>query len=149
MATPLTDYARNVLTIADQVALRKKHEYVGTDHILLGLLQQGRGVAVAILGRHEIDLDRVRHALEHVVPDGERAAIVEKRPHTPRVKNVIRFAEEEAEFLGNDYIGTEHILLGLLREPDSLGGQLLSNFGLKVDEVRKEVVDLLSGEAET
>jgi ATP-dependent Clp protease ATP-binding subunit ClpA len=139
----LSDRARKVMALANQEAQRFNHEYIGTEHILLGLLDEGKGVAANVLKNLEVNLCRVRLEVEGLVKSSPDRVTMGKLPQTPRAKKVIEYAIEEARELGHDYIGTEHLLLGLLRERDGIAAQVLMNFGLELDGVRKEIVDLL------
>jgi hypothetical protein len=137
-----TDRARKVMQLANQEAQRFNHEYIGTEHILLGLVKEGAGVAANVLASLGVDLRKVRLEVEKVVhhPWMVRAG---KLPHTPRAKKVIEYAVEEARNLGHHYVGTEHLLLGLLREDEGVAACLLRNLGLELEHVRKEVLSLL------
>ncbi len=139
-----TDRARMVLQFANQEALRLNHEYVATEHILLGLIKEGSGVAANVLKNlYGLDLRMVRLEVEKVVEIGPREVILGKLPQTPRAKKIIEYAIEEAKNLGHKYVGTEHILLGLLREQDGGAAFVLMNLGLKLKEVREKVRSLL------
>jgi len=137
-----TDRARKVMLFANQEALRCNHEYIGTEHILLGLLKEGSGVAVRVLRNSGIDLRNIRHEVEKLVPSGPHQVPMGRFPHTPRTKRVIEYSTDEAKNLNHDYVGTEHILLGLLREEESVASQVLMNLGLRINEVRKEILNL-------
>src|SRR5437660_7507015 len=111
-----TDRARKVMHLANQEAQRLQHEYIGTEHILLGLIQEGSGVAANVLKNLDVDLRKVRAEVEKLVQCSPEVAVPGKRPQTPRAKKVIEYAIEEAHKLNHNYVGTEHLLLGLLRE---------------------------------
>ena len=138
-----TDRARRVMGLANQEAMRFNHESIGTEHILLGLIKEGSGVAANVLRNLGVDLKRVRLEIEKKVPSGHDMVTVGRLPFTPRAKKVIELAFEEARALGHNYVGTEHLLLGLLRESDGVAAQVLVEQGLKLDEVREEVLKLL------
>jgi len=138
-----TDRARKVMQLANQEAQRLNHEYIGTDHILLGLVKEGAGVAANVLKNLNIDLNRIRLEVEKIVQSGPEQVVVGKLPITPRAKQAIEFSIEEARLLNHNYVGTEHILLGLLREPDTVAGQVLMNLLLKSEDVRCSVIQLL------
>jgi len=138
-----TDRARKVMQLANQEAQRFNHEYIGTEHILLGLIKEGSGVAANVLKNLDIDLRKIRLEVEKLVQSGPDMVTMGKLPHTPRAKKVIEFAMEEARNLNHNYVGTEHILLGLLREQEGVAAQVLMNLGLKLEEVREEVLNLL------
>jgi hypothetical protein len=141
-----TDRARKVLQLANQEAQRFNHEYIGTEHILLGLVKVGAGVAANVLKNFDIDLRKIRLEVEKIVQPGPDAVFWGKLPQTPRAKQVINYAIEEAKNLKNNYVGTEHLLLGLIREEDTVAGQVLLNLGLRQQDVRKEVLQLLGYE---
>jgi ATP-dependent Clp protease ATP-binding subunit ClpC len=143
-----TDRARKVMALANQEAQRFNHEYVGTEHILLGLVKEGQGVAANVLHNLQVDLKKIRLEVEKIVKSGPAMVTMGKLPQTPRAKKVIEFAIEEARNLGHNYVGTEHLLLGLLREHDGVAAQVLMNLGLKLDEVRAEVLNILGANAE-
>jgi len=139
----LTDRARKVMALANQEAQRFNHEYIGTEHILLGLVKEGSGVGANVLKHLEIDLRKVRLEVEKLVKSGPDMVTMGKLPQTPRAKKVIEYAIEEARSLNHNYVGTEHLLLGLLREQDGVAAQVLMNLGLKLEDVREEVLNLL------
>ncbi len=139
----LTDRARKVMALANQEAQRFNHEYIGTEHILLGLVKEGSGVGANVLKNLGVDLRRVRLEVEKLVKSGPEMVTLGKLPQTPRAKKVIEYAIEEARNLNHNYVGTEHLLLGLLREHDGVAAQVLMNLGLKLEDVREEVLNLL------
>ncbi|MEO1496751.1 MAG: ATP-dependent Clp protease ATP-binding subunit [Planctomycetota bacterium] len=148
-----TDRARKVMQLANQEAQRFNHEYIGTEHVLLGLIKEGSGVAANVLKNLDVDLRKIRLEVEKLVQSGPDMVTMGKLPQTPRAKKVIEYSMEEARNLNHNYVGTEHILLGLLREQEGVAAQVLMNLGLKLDEVREEVLNLLghgieSGEGE-
>src|SRR6202521_6191591 len=138
-----TDRARKVMALANQEAQRFNHEYIGTEHILLGLVKEGSGVGANVLKNLDVDLRKVRLEVERLVKSGPDMVTMGKLPQTPRAKKVIEYAMEEARNLNHNYVGTEHILLGLLREQEGVAAQVLMNLGLKLEEVREEVLNLL------
>jgi len=138
-----TDRARKVMALANQEAQRLNHEYIGTEHILLGLVKEGSGVGANVLRNLDVDLRRVRLEVEKLVKAGPEMVTMGKLPQTPRAKKVIEYAIEEARNLNHNYVGTEHLLLGLLREHDGVAAQVLINLGLKLEDVREEVLNLL------
>ena len=143
-----TDRARKVMQLANQEAQRFNHEYIGTEHILLGLIKEGSGVAANVLKNLDVDLRKIRLEVEKLVQSGPDMVTMGKLPQTPRAKKVIEYSMEEARSLNHNYVGTEHILLGLLREQEGVAAQVLMNLGLKLEEVRDEVLNLLGhGEA--
>jgi ATP-dependent Clp protease ATP-binding subunit ClpC len=131
------------MQLANQEAQRFNHEYIGTEHILLGLIKEGSGVAANVLKNLEVDLRKIRLEVEKLVQSGPDMVTMGKLPQTPRAKKVIEYSMEEARNLGHNYVGTEHILLGLLREQEGVAAQVLMNLGLKLEEVREEVLSLL------
>ncbi len=142
-----TDRARKVMQLANQEAQRFNHEYIGTEHILLGLVKEGSGVAANVLKNLDVDLRKIRLEVEKLVQSGPEMVTMGKLPQTPRAKKVIEYSMEEARNLNHNYVGTEHILLGLLREQEGVAAQVLMNLGLKLEEVREEVLNLLGHES--
>jgi ATP-dependent Clp protease ATP-binding subunit ClpC len=138
-----TDRARKVMQLANQEAQRFNHEYIGTEHILLGLVKEGSGVAANVLKNLDIDLRKIRLEVEKLVQSGPEMVTNVKLPQTPRAKKVIEYSMEEARNLNHNYVGTEHILLGLLREQEGVAAQVLMNLGMKLEDVREEVLNLL------
>ncbi len=143
-----TDRARKVMALANQEAQRFNHEYIGTEHILLGLVKEGSGVGANVLKNLDVDLRKVRLEVEKLVKSGPETVTMGKLPQTPRTKKVIEYAIEEARNLNHNYVGTEHLLLGLLREQDGVAAQVLMNLNLKLEDVREEVLNLLGASAE-
>jgi ATP-dependent Clp protease ATP-binding subunit ClpA len=138
-----TDRARKVMQLANQEAQRFGHQYIGTEHILLGLISEGSGVAANALENLGIDPAKVRREIELIVQSGPDMVTMGKLPQTPRAKKVIEYAVEEARGLNHDYVGTEHLLLGLVREVEGVAGQVLMHLGLKLQVLRDEVMKLL------
>ena len=138
-----TDRARKVMQLANQEAQRFNHEYIGTEHVLLGLVKEGSGVAANVLKNLDVDLRKIRLEVEKLVQSGPEMVTMGKLPQTPRAKKVIEYSMEEARNLNHNYVGTEHILLGLLREQEGVAAQVLMNLGLKLEDVREEVLNLL------
>jgi ATP-dependent Clp protease ATP-binding subunit ClpC len=131
------------MQLANQEAQRFNHEYIGTEHVLLGLVKEGSGVAANVLKNLDVDLRKIRLEVEKLVQSGPEMVTMGKLPQTPRAKKVIEYSMEEARNLNHNYVGTEHILLGLLREQEGVAAQVLMNLGLKLEEVREEVLNLL------
>ncbi len=144
-----TDRARKVMQLANQEAQRFNHEYIGTEHILLGLVKEGTGVAANVLKNLDIDLRKIRLEVEKIVQAGPDMVTMGKLPQTPRAKKVIEYSIEEARTLNHNYVGTEHLLLGLLREQEGVAAQVLMNLGLKLEDVREEVLNLLGHNMES
>ena len=138
-----TDRARKVMQLANQEAQRFNHEYIGTEHILLGLVKEGSGVAANVLKNLDVDLRKIRLEVEKIVQSGPDMVTMGKLPQTPRVRQILQYAMEEACSLDHRYVGTEHLLLGLLREQEGVAAQVLMNMGLKLEDVRGEIVRLL------
>lgn len=138
-----TDRAKKVMSFARQEAMKFNHEYIGTEHVLLGLVQEGSGVAANVLKNMSIDLEKIRHEVEKIVKTGPSMVTMGQLPFTPRAKKVLELSLEEASQLSHNYIGTEHLLLGLIRENEGIAAQVLMNLGIKLDEVREEVLEFL------
>jgi Clp amino terminal domain, pathogenicity island component len=137
-----TNRARNVMQQAKEEAIRFHHEYIGTEHILLGLIREGSSVAADVLKNLDLDLQKVRAEVERIVHSGpDDVVFLGRMSQTPRVKQALRYAVEEAENRGQDYVGTEHLLLGLLREEETAATQILRNLGIPPDVVREELFD--------
>ncbi|MBN1256534.1 MAG: AAA family ATPase, partial [Planctomycetes bacterium] len=150
MFEKFTDRARKVIRLARQEAERLGHEFIGTEHILLGLVKEGSGVAANVLENLNIDLEKVRLEVEkYVSASTETMSSATSLPFTPKAKKVLEFAMDEARSLEHNYIGTEHLLLGLLREQEGMAAQVLLNLNIKLEDVRAEVMDLLGAEPMT
>ncbi len=141
-----TDRAKKVMNLARQEAQRFNHEYLGTEHILLGLVQEGSGVAANVLKNMGIDLNKIRTEVEKIVKTGPSMVTMGQLPYTPRAKKVLELSMEEAGNLGHNYIGTEHLLLGLIKENEGIAAQVLINLGVKLEDVREEVLDFLGAD---
>ena len=137
-----TDRARRVVVLAQEEARMLNHNYIGTEHILLGLIHEGQGVAARALTALGIRLDASRQAVEDIIGLGMQAPSGHI-PFTPRSKKVLELSLREALNLGGDYIGTEHILLALLREGDGVGAQILVGAGVDLNRARQQIIDLL------
>ena len=135
-----TDRARKVMQLANLEAQRFKHEYIGTEHILLGLLREGGGVAANALSNLGVDLQEIREEVEKIVQAGPDMITMGRLPKTPRARKVIEYAIEEAGNVNHNKVGTEHLLLGLLREEQGVAAQVLMNVGLCLDIVREDVL---------
>ena len=144
-----TDRARKVMGLARQEAQRFNHDYIGTEHILLGLIQEGSGVAADVLKNLDVDLKKIRQEVEKLVSHGTTMVTMGQLPFTPRAKKVLELALEEASNLGHNYIGTEHLLLGLIREQEGIAAQVLQNIKVRLEDVREEVLELLGAEVAT
>jgi ATP-dependent Clp protease ATP-binding subunit ClpC len=139
-----TDRARRVIVLAQEEARMLNHNYIGTEHILLGLTREGEGVAAKALESLGISLDAVRQQVEEIIGQGQQAPSGHI-PFTPRVKKVLELTQQAALQLGHNYIGTEHILLGLIREGDGVAAQVLLMLGADLNLVRQQVIQLLHG----
>jgi ATP-dependent Clp protease ATP-binding subunit ClpA len=148
MYEQFTDRARKVMQLANQEAQRFNHEYIGTEHILLGLVKEGSGVGAEVLKRLGIDLRKVRLEVEKITVSGQGPFPTDKLPSTPRAKKVIEFAINKARGLNHNHVGTEHLLLGLLDEKEGVAAQVLFSLGVSVDRVRREVLQLPSNPPE-
>src|SRR6516225_1658067 len=135
-----TPRAQQVLALARKEADRFNHNFVGTEHLLLGLIKLGQGVAVNVLQKLGLDLDTVRMEVEKQVGTGPDQKMIGNIPYTPRVKKVLSLAGREAKALNHTYVGTEHILLGLLREGDGIAAQVLRNLDVDIEEARQRVL---------
>jgi ATP-dependent Clp protease ATP-binding subunit ClpA len=138
-----TNRAREVMYLANQEAKRLGHDYIGTEHILLGLLQEDSGVAAHVLMNLRVDLGKARLEVEKVAEAGPYKVTVAKLLQTPGATKVIDYAMEEARDLQHNYVGTEHLLLGLLREEQGLAARVLTNLHLNLEDIRRQVLDLL------
>jgi ATP-dependent Clp protease ATP-binding subunit ClpC len=138
-----TDRARKVMRLAGKAAGRLNHEYVDTEHVLLGLIEEGSGVAANVLKYLGVEQLQVQLEIETIVPAGPGRLPKGKHPLTPRARNVIEFAVGEARNLNHNYVGTEHLLLGLMRDHEGVAAQVLMNLNLKCEDVRAAVLNLL------
>jgi four helix bundle protein len=135
-----SDRARKVMALANQEAQRYNHEYIGTEHILLGLVKEGSGVGATVLKNLDVDIKKLRLQIEKLVKSGPATVTAGKLPQTPKAKQVIECAIEESRALNSNYIGTEHILLGLLRTPEGIAAAMLGHLGVKLEDVREQVL---------
>src|SRR5512145_2615117 len=138
-----TDRARKVLTLAQDEAQRFNHNYIGTEHLLLGLVREGEGVAAKVLANLGVDLNKVRSAVEFIIGRGDRT-VTGDIGLTPRAKKVIELSVDEARRLNHHYIGTEHLLLGLVREGEGIAAGVLESLGVSLDKVRNQVIYVLN-----
>src|SRR3974377_2026399 len=135
-----TPRAQQVLALARKEADRFNHNFVGTEHLLLGLIKLGQGVAVNVLQKMGLDLETVRMEVEKQVGTGPDQKMIGNIPYTPRVKKVLALAAKEAKALNHTYVGTEHILLGLLREGDGVAARVLKNLDVDIEQTRQEIL---------
>jgi ATP-dependent Clp protease ATP-binding subunit ClpA len=140
-----TDRACKVMQLANQEAQRFNHEYIGTEHILLGLVKEGTGVAANVIKNRDIDLRRVRLEVEKLVQAGPEMITMGKLEMTPRARQTIECAVKEAKGLEHTYVGTEHILLGLIAVQEGIAAQVLMNCGATYTPVRDDIVKLIKG----
>ncbi|HEX5504890.1 MAG TPA: Clp protease N-terminal domain-containing protein [Thermomicrobiales bacterium] len=143
-----TERARRVLALAQQESQRFNHNYIGTEHLLLGLLREGDGLAAQVLSRLDVQLTEVRSAVEVVIGRGERPVTGEVGM-TPRAKKVLELAVDEAHGLDHHYIGTEHLLLGLMREGEGIAAGVLTTIGITLAQVREEILRELGARGES
>ncbi len=141
-----TDRVRKVLAMARDEAIRLQHDYVGTEHILLGLIREGEGVAAAVLTNLSADLDQIHERIEESVKPGKATIALGELPYTSRAKKVLEFAMAEARELNHSYVGTEHLLLGLLREEKGIAAQVLNSLGISLEEARAETLKVLGSD---
>jgi ATP-dependent Clp protease ATP-binding subunit ClpC len=142
-----TDRAKKVMNFARQEAQRFNHEYLGTEHILLGLIKEGDGVAAHVLKNMGIDMTKIRMEIEKIVKTGPSMVTMGQLPFTQMAKKVLELSMEEASSLSHNYIGTEHLLLGLIKENEGIAAQVLTNLGVKLEDVREEVLDFLGADS--
>jgi ATP-dependent Clp protease ATP-binding subunit ClpC len=140
-----TDRARRVVVLAQEEARMLGHTHIGTEHLLLGLIHEGKGVAARALDSLDISLGAVRQQVEEVIGRGQEAPSSGHIPFTPRAKKVLELSLREAQQLGDQYIGTEHVLLGLIREGEGVAAQVLVGLGADLNRVRGRVIELLHG----
>jgi ATP-dependent Clp protease ATP-binding subunit ClpC len=139
-----TERARKVLSLAQEEAQRFQHNYIGTEHLLLGLVREGEGVAAKVLRKLGVELQKVREAVEFIIGRGDRIVLGEIGL-TPRAKKVIELSVDEARRMNHHYIGTEHLLLGLLREGEGISAGVLESLGVNLERARRETLAVLSG----
>ncbi len=138
-----SDRAQKVILIAQEEAKRLNHDYVGTEHLLLGLVSVGEGLGVQVLLNLGVDLKKIKHEIEKIVPPGDNVMVLGEIPFSPRAKKVLEYAVEEANLMGHIYVGTEHILLGLLREQEGIAARVLEYLGVTYEDVQEEIYSLL------
>ena len=141
-----TERVRKVLSMARQEAIRLQHDYVGTEHILLGLIREGEGVAAHVLGNLSVDLDQVHERVTESVRQGKATIALGELPYTSPAKKVLEFAMSEARELNHSYVGTEHLLLGLLRESKGIAAQVLNSLGVSIEDARSETLKVLGSD---
>ena len=146
MFEKFTERARQVIVLAQEEARMLNHDYIGTEHLLLGLIHEGEGVAARVLESLGISLEDVRQNVEEMIGRGDHE-LSGHIPFTPRAKKVLELSLRESQQLGHDYIGTEHILLGLIREGEGVAAQVLVKLGGDLNRVRQQVLQVLGGRA--
>ena len=143
MFKKFTERARRVIILAREEAERYNHEYLGTEHILLGVLKDGGGIAITVLQKSGVNLDRLNLEIKKTLPHSSPHTVGTEIPFSPRAKKVLEFAVEEAKAMGHNYIGTEHILLGLIKEKDGMASKVLISMGVKFSQAREYTLNLL------
>ncbi len=145
MHDKFTERVRKVIFLAREEAGRLQHDYIGTEHLLLGLLREGEGIAATVLNNLGLDLDAIRQAVESMVAQTGGTLTIGEIPFTPNAKRVLELAVDEARQLGHNYVGTEHLLLGLIREGEGVAAKVLIDLGVDRKKVREETLKLLGG----
>ena len=144
-----TERARTVMSLARQASQTYQHDYIGTEHVLLGLVEEGSGVGAQVLRNLHADLKKIRVKVESIIRSGTRPVSQGQIPFTPRAKKVLELSLEAAQGLGHNYIGTEHLLLGLLREGEGIAAQVLGRLGVEYDAAREEIQELVGSGTES
>src|SRR5215467_4581456 len=145
MHDKFTERVRKVIYLAREEAARLQHDYIGTEHLLLGVIREGEGIAATVLNNLGVDLDHIRLAVENMVSSSGGTMTIGEIPFTPRAKRVLELAVDEARSLGHNYVGTEHLLLGLIREGEGVAAKVLLELGVDRKRVREETLKLLGG----
>src|ERR1051326_2036853 len=145
MHDKFTERVRKVMYLSREEAARLQHDYIGTEHLLRGVIREGEGIAATVLNNLGLDLDQIRQAVESVVSPSGGTLTLGEIPFTPRAKRVLELAVDEARQLGHNYVGTEHLLLGLIREGEGVAARVLAELGLDRKKVREETLKLLGG----
>jgi ATP-dependent Clp protease ATP-binding subunit ClpC len=143
MFEKFTDRGRKIIILAREEAERHQNDYLGTEHLVLALLREGDGVALAVIKKMGLSVEQIRLEVERNLPSGSNTMTFGEIPFTPRVKKVIEYAVEEAKLLGHNYIGSEHLLLGLLREEEGIGGKIVRSLGGNLLTARQLTINLL------
>src|SRR5512136_2555654 len=144
MNDKFTERVRKVIYLARDEANRLQHDYIGTEHLLLGILRLGEGIAAEVLQRLEVDSEQIQQTIENMVKPTGGTLTVGEIPLTPRAKRVLELSVEEARFLGHSYVGTEHLLLGLIREGEGVAARVLLELGVDRKRVREEIMKSLA-----
>ena len=140
-----TERARQVVVLGQDEARALRHNYIGTEHLLLGLLREEEGIAARVLDSFDITLEEVRNQVKRLVGQGDEEIVTGQIPFTPRAKKVLELALREALSLGHSYIGTEHVLLGIVREDQGVAARILLDFDADAEKIRDETIRMLSG----
>ncbi|TAK04324.1 MAG: ATP-dependent Clp protease ATP-binding subunit, partial [Candidatus Manganitrophaceae bacterium] len=143
MFEKFTDRGRKIIILAREEAERHQNDYLGTEHLVLALLREGDGIALAVIKKMGLSIEQIRLEVERNLPSGSNTMTFGEIPFTPRVKKVIEYAVEEAKLLGHNYIGSEHLLLGLLREEEGIGGKIVRSLGGNLLTARQLTINLL------
>jgi ATP-dependent Clp protease ATP-binding subunit ClpC len=143
-----TERAKQVVVLAQDEARALKHNYIGTEHILLGLLREEEGLAARVLESLDITVEEVREQVKRLVGQGDEEIVTGQIPFTPRAKKVLELALREALSLGHNYIGTEHVLLGVVRENQGVAARILLDFDADAETIRTEIIRMLPGSGE-
>lgn len=141
-----TDRARNVMGHARQAAQRFNHDYIGTEHILIGLINEGSGIGASVLQNLKVNSKAVLASIGELTSHGNSMVTLGKLPFTPRAKRILELSLEEAQSLGHSYIGTEHLLLAVIRENEGIAAQVLRSLNVDIVQARKEVIELLGAD---
>ena len=149
MQDRFTERVRKVMYLAREEAGRLHHDYIGTEHLLLGIIREGEGIAATVLNNLGLDLDTIRQSIENMVPTSGGTLTIGEIPFTPRAKRVLELSVEEARLFGHNYVGTEHLLLGLIREGEGVAARVLMELGADRKRVREETLKLLGGSAQS
>src|SRR5512140_2674903 len=145
MQDKFTERVRKVMYLAREEAARLQHDYIGTEHLLLGVVREGEGIAATVLNNLGLDLDQIRQAVENMVSSSGGTLTIGEIPFTPKAKRVLELSIDEARQLGHNYVGTEHLLLGLIREGEGVAARVLLELGVDRKKVREETLRLLGG----
>ena len=145
MHDKFTERVRKVMYLAREEAARLQHDYIGTEHLLLGVIREGEGIAATVLNNLGLDLDAIRQAVESMVSSTGGTLTIGEIPFTPRAKRVLELSVDEARQLGHNYVGTEHLLLGLIREGEGVAARVLLELGVDRKKVREETLSSWAG----
>ena len=144
-----TERARRIVILSREEAERYSHEYLGTEHLLLGVLKDGGGIAISVLNKMGVDIKTLKEKVEKSLPQSSSSLNIGDIPFTSRAKKVLEVSVEEARSLGHNYIGTEHILLGLIKEKDGQASKIFNSFGIYYPETRENILNVLKESVST